>query len=103
MKILCNECYQELTVHEYDIGIYVDTCECQKEKMEEALTVAENECDEAVDNAYAEGAESRDYDVNEADNEGYDRGYDIGYHEGFNEGFNEGKKEGYDTREREEN
>ena len=34
MEILCNECFQPLIVHEYDIGIYVDTCDCQKEKYE---------------------------------------------------------------------
>jgi flagellar biosynthesis/type III secretory pathway protein FliH len=94
-KILCNECYQPLTIHKYDLGIYVDVCSCQKEKEETIEERHEKEIQDTYDEAYFEGAESRDYDITEADSEGYNRGYE----EGFEEGKKEGYDEGYDARE----
>jgi flagellar biosynthesis/type III secretory pathway protein FliH len=61
MKILCNKCYQPLIVHEYDIGIYVDACECRQEECEESMKY---EMDSGVDESYTKG---------------YDNGYEDGY------------------------
>ena len=57
MKIFCNECYQPLVVHEYDIGIFVDRCECMTQVTE--------------------------LEIEDAYNDGHQDGYGDGYAEGY--------------------
>lgn len=58
-KIFCENCFNEMEIKEYDIGIYIVPCSCGVVKKKEM-----------------EHAHQRGY--NEGYNEGYDAGYDAG-------------------------
>jgi len=74
MKIMCAECFQELTTTFYEgLGHYVDECE--------NCTVTQDDLEEAEEFAFNNGAEF---------------GYSDGFENGKFEGMAEGYKEGYE-------
>lgn len=58
LKIYCNNCFNELEVHTYDIGVYVDNCK-----------YCDNPSEELLDDVYSDG---------------YNDGHDDGLLEGKN-------------------
>ena len=102
MKVFCNECYQELEVHEYDNGFFVDVCECQEAKLEQAEKEA-FDCgtEEGFDEGYSDGLSVADAgaegdpDPDEIKDAAYEEGFQAGKDYSSKEVWNNGYKQGY--------
>ena len=95
-KLKCNECFQDLVVVEYDEAIYINPCECQKEKHIQDSWVEgyeegyEEGRTDGHDQGWNDSLEEKELEINQAYNEGKAKGYEIGYTEGCDVGYEDG-------------